>query len=388
MTGNYKYFFRKIHEYLGLATGLVVFIVAVTGCCWVFQKEIRNWLHPMDAVIVEDGPVIPPTRARELALEVFPGKKVHGTLYGAPEDPIEVIFYQQKPEFYSSIFLHPWTGDVLRVTDHEKGFFHFILHGHMYLWLPEKLGSTLVRYSTLLFFAIILSGLVLWLPKNRRGLAQRLRFKWKPGTRWRRKNFDIHAILGFYVSSLALIFVFTGCVMAFDWFYNAAYKTAGGNKYPAFVVPAIEALPDSSRQSRIDDLLYRLQTEIPGAHSLEFHYPHDDSASIYVEAVYQEGVYYSSDYLFFDPYTLEEVATPSIYGKYANAGFADKVIRMNYDIHVGAIGGLPGKIIAFLASLLIASMPVTGFLLWYGRRVKGKRPARPVASAVAVTSPA
>ena len=32
--------------------------------------------------------------------------------------------------------------------------------------------------------------------------------------------------------------------------------------------------------------------------------------------------------------------------------------------------GLPTKIIAFIVSVIIASMPVTGFLIWYGRRKK------------------
>lgn len=49
----------------------------------------------------------------------------------------------------------------------------------------------------------------------------------------------------------------------------------------------------------------------------------------------------------FDQHTLEEIETPSIYGKYENAKVADKILRMNYDIHIGAIGGIAGKIIAF-----------------------------------------
>jgi uncharacterized iron-regulated membrane protein len=81
-------------------------------------------------------------------------------------------------------------------------------------------------------------------------------------------------------------------------------------------------------------------------------------------------VYYNIDYRFYDQYTLKELSTPSLYGAYKDAVFADKVIRMNYDIHVGSIGGLPGKIIAFLASLVTASLPVTGFLMWWGRRKK------------------
>ena len=49
---------------------------------------------------------------------------------------------------------------------------------------------------------------------------------------------------------------------------------------------------------------------------------------------------------------------------------------MNYDIHIGAIGGLAGKIIAFLASLICASLPVTGTLLWYGKKFKKKKAVR------------
>jgi len=52
---------------------------------------------------------------------------------------------------------------------------------------------------------------------------------------------------------------------------------------------------------------------------------------------------------------------------------------MNYDIHVGAILGLPGKIMAFCASLIAASLPVTGVYIWWGRRHK-KSKGKPVAA--------
>lgn len=55
-----------------------------------------------------------------------------------------------------------------------------------------------------------------------------------------------------------------------------------------------------------------------------------------------------------------------------NAKVADKILRMHYDIHIGAIGGIFGKIIVFLVSLLTATLPVTGVLLWYGRTYKKK----------------
>jgi uncharacterized iron-regulated membrane protein len=58
-------------------------------------------------------------------------------------------------------------------------------------------------------------------------------------------------------------------------------------------------------------------------------------------------------------------------------GNGESISAMNYDIHVGAVLGIPGKILAFLASLIAASLPVTGFYIWWGRRNK-KQAAPPV----------
>jgi uncharacterized iron-regulated membrane protein len=76
---------------------------------------------------------------------------------------------------------------------------------------------------------------------------------------------------------------------------------------------------------------------------------------------------------------LEELSVDHIYGRVHHAAAADKLLRMNYDIHVGAILGLPGKILMFFASLICASLPITGFYIWWGRRNKKKRKAIPTA---------
>jgi len=162
--------------------------------------------------------------------------------------------------------------------------------------------------------------------------------------------------------------------MAFNWFYFITYKVAGGDKDPRFVTPESGQAQVSRTISKFeyDKLIPILQRKYEDAHSLELHYPENDTTSILVEVSNSKGLYYNMDYLFFDQYTLQELETNSIYGKYKNTNFADKIIRMNYDIHIGAIGGIVGKIIAFLVSLICASLPVSGVLLWYGRRYKKK----------------
>lgn len=373
---NNRKIILQIHKILGLITGVVLFIVSITGCLWVFKDEIESFYTDYKYVTPQEQEFIISSKVKSIAEQIIPNKTIHGVVYGQPNEAIEVVFYQAEPDFfYQSVFLDPYSGKFIKKVDNDSGFFSFVLKGHIRLWLPEAIGSRIVSYSILLFLVILFSGFFLWIPRNKKNWRQRLKFDWNSKTRWKRKNFDLHSVTGFYIASLGLVFAFTGCVMAFNWFYFIAYIGTGGDKAPQFILPQniSTTITSSDTNPPYDQLIPILYKTYSEAKSFELHYPENDSTTILVEVANSAGLYYNMDYLFFDQNTLQEVETTSIYGKYKNAGFADKVIRMNYDIHVGSIGGLAGKIIAFLASLICASLPVTGVLLWYGRAYK-KRP--------------
>jgi uncharacterized iron-regulated membrane protein len=44
---------------------------------------------------------------------------------------------------------------------------------------------------------------------------------------------------------------------------------------------------------------------------------------------------------------------------------------MYYDIHIGRIIGLPGQLLLFFSSLIVASLPFSGLLIWIGRKKLG-----------------
>ena len=371
---TFKKFIFQLHKILGLTTGLVVFVVAITGCCWAFREEIESLYDDYKKVEPQQTAILTPTEAKDIATAVFPQQTIHGTLFKKADDAIEVIFYDAEPEFYQSVFLNPYSGKVIQVDDHLSGFFPFMLKGHMRLWLPKNIGEQVVGVSILIFIVILISGFILWLPKKRKNLKQRVKFDWKKTTKWKRKNFDLHSIIGFYICALALILAFTGSIMSYNWLKYVVYKSVGGEKEARFIIPENQSAANNKDSILpMDYLILKLQKESPNATAYELHYPKTPDESIYVEVSNSEGLYYDNDYRFFDQNTLEEIETPGIYGKYKDAKVADKILRMNYDIHIGAIGGIAGKIIAFLASLLIASLPVTGVLLWYGRNYKKKK---------------
>jgi len=107
------------------------------------------------------------------------------------------------------------------------------------------------------------------------------------------------------------------------------------------------------------------------------------NGSILVRANPEKSSIYKSDFRYFDQYTGGEISGAYVWGQYHDAQTpADYIRRMNYDIHTGAIFGLPGRIALFFVALVVASLPITGFYFWWGKKYKtGKFIKKPVLKA-------
>lgn len=366
-----KHWVGKAHLWLGLTSGVIVFIIAITGCIYAFQAEISDATQNFRFVEAKDAPVLQPSVLKRIGEETLPGKHMHAILYAKPGRAAQVIYYNIDPEYYYIVYVNPYTGEVLKVSDEYATFFRFILDGHFYLWLPHEIGQPVVATATLIFVVMLISGIVLWWPKNKSASRQRFSIKWN--SRWRRRNYDLHNVLGFYSSAIALILALTGLVWGFQWFANGLHKATGGERSLLFMEPQSDTTRAYDQDQPAIDVLYsRMRAENPNAQILEVHIPVTTASAIEVAINPDDETYWQTDYRYFDQNTLEELSVDHIYGKLADNNAADKLIRMNYDIHTGAVIGLPGKVLAFCASLLVASLPITGFYIWYGRRKKAK----------------
>lgn len=370
----FKKLIRKLHLWLGLLSGLVVFIIAITGCIYAFQEEIQDAIQPYRFVAKEDKAYKLPSELLPVARAQLPGKDLHSLKYFAKDRAVEATFYHYEPTYYYAVYLNPYSGAVLKVVDRNAGFFRFILDGHFYLWLPPAIGQPVVAVFTLIFFVMVISGIILWFPKNRAAWKQRVWFRWKDSTKWRRKNYDLHNIVGFYASFVALIFVITGLVWGFQWFAYGYYKVMGGEKSLVYEEPVSGKNRQISGDAPMIDQLYgKIFLHQPTVATAEFHPPASDSASMEVATNSEVGTYWKTDYRFFDQYSGTELSVGHVYGRQKDAKVADKVMRMNYDIHTGGIWGLPGKLLAFFMSLLIATLPVSGVMIYIGRKRKQKK---------------
>lgn len=365
-----KKIFHQLHLWLGLLSGLLVFIIALTGALYAFQEEIGNLSAYKHVQVQSQNYLVPSVLVKE-ARRVLPDKDFHGIKYNRPGRAAEAVFYGYNPPHYNIVYLNPYTAEVLKVKDMNRDFFRFVMNGHFYLWLPPHIGQPLVAWSTLIFVFVLITGIVIWVPKRLKNMKQRIWFRWDKNTKFPRINYDLHVIGGVYATLFGLIFALTGLVWGFQWFAQGYYTLIGGKKsleYSAVLSAKRPALPDGAAPEPADAVWLRIQKEYPDAAFIEIDPPQNDSAAVAVHVTAADGRYWKTDYRYFDQYSLAEIEVDGIYGKLQNADKADKLIRMNYDIHTGAIGGLPGKMIAFAMSLFIATLPVSGIIIWWKKR--------------------
>jgi uncharacterized iron-regulated membrane protein len=119
-------------------------------------------------------------------------------------------------------FLTPIQG---KITIHEKpqtNFFIIVEYIHLYLLLPPEIGHWIVGVSVIIFMVIMITGLILWWPKRKTDRKRSFTIKW--GGRWRRVNYDLHNVLGFYATSIAMILAISGLAIAFEPVSKAIYK--------------------------------------------------------------------------------------------------------------------------------------------------------------------
>lgn len=379
---TFKNFIKKVHLWLGLSSGLIVIILGITGCLYAFEEELRPIVHDYYYVDQVKSQKLPISRLLEIAQEknkkINPNQILSGCRTISDDKRTVIIWFFEELDkdavwywnrYQSTYFyMDPYTGNIEEIEDYNFEFFVFIRMLHQTLCLNSTIGDPIVGTATIIFIISLITGLVLWWPKNKQAAKQRFWFRWKNTTQWKRKNYDLHNIMGFYMMIFALILALTGLVWAFEcydkgvqWLFN------GGKTYEREKI-----VSDTSQynQNNPADKIYAATKQLePNAKSYYLFLPKADDSL----AVFQTFVRYENRFndvsMQFDRYT----AKPLKITTYDDKNNGEKFRFINYDLHVGSILGFPGKVLAFFASLVCASLPVTGFLIWWGRNNKKKK---------------
>lgn len=380
----YKKLSYKLHLWLGLSTGIIVLFVSLTGCILCFEDEIKSYTEPYNFVGKRQERFLLPSELIPIASRAVPAAGVSTMKtridYRGENLSVVVLFFNAGKLY--SVYVNPYTGKVLQVKNLSKDFFRIIRAGHRTLWLGAA-GKIINGTAVIMFLILLVTGLILWFPRrwSKTNIRKSLSIKWGAG--FKRLNYDLHNVPGFYVFIIVFMLGVSGLMISFKWVNESVYRMAAlGKPYPKVMAVqsdttrAAVSRPDKSE----DRLLIRLYKAYGKGREINVSlFPVTQPAEPlwaiinagHTESIADAESRYGREQRYFDQYTLRELKNGDIENSpLTDAPFGEKVIRINYDLHTGRVGGIYTKILAFCASLIAASLPVTGFMIWKGRKKK------------------
>lgn len=376
--------FRKIayqlHLWLGLTSGLIVVIMAATGCILAFEEELKHFVHPNRYFVENIGrKKLSLAELTEKAEKALPeGLKVKRVVMSS--DPSRTyVFRTLKMNdeawtywgtylYYYRIYIDPYTGKVQELEDAKKDFFEIVLDLHRRLLLGEKIGKTITGYSTLILAVILLSGLVIWYPRKMSKSMLKGMFFIKTSANWKRINYDVHNVLGFYAVIPLLLISYSALIWSFEdvdkWVKNTLNGNTPTEKKAKSTIPSEEF---SNRKDILNLIGNTMEKGLKDKKSALVNFPRSEEGTYYAELTY-DGRQYRNEHFNFDQYSGDILKSQSYKNK--NIGYGTALRERNYDLHTGSILGLTTRVIYFLAALIALSLPITGFIIYLNKKKK------------------
>jgi uncharacterized iron-regulated membrane protein len=380
-----KVFFRRIHLYLSFAAGLVILIACLTGAILVFEKDLQMGLNKSRYYVKNAGEKQSLTQLVSHVRDSFPGYRINAIrVYKDAERSAEILVSApvkkeskapespgakpapppRQPGF--TIFTDPYSGQILQKYSYQETFFYQVFALHRWLLGGQNgIGKLIVGIATFLFLFILLTGLILWWPKTKKIMMQRLKIK--TSASWKRLNHDLHIVLGFYSAIFLFIFAFTGLAWSFEWFNKGIYTVTNS---PMQAAPPPKSVYVANAQKINPDQAFAAAKAVyPEAESFNISFPKDSTEAINVTMLNPGAAHESAtDAVYIDQYSGKVLGQLP----FSQRSLGARVRSSFKPIHTGSIWGMPSKIIAFIVCLLGVTFPVTGTILWWNRTRKKK----------------
>ncbi|WP_026776445.1 PepSY domain-containing protein [Polaribacter sp. Hel_I_88] len=361
---KFKKLISNIHLWLGLSSGILVFIIAITGCIYVFQDEIKDVVYKHRFVKYQETNFVKPSLIFDLIEEKYPNSQGSMVVYNGKYRSAAISIMVDEVPY--TIYLNPYSGEIIHEENLETEFFMVIENLHRFLLLPEEIGKQVTGIATIIFILMLLSGLVLWWPKKLKSATQNFKIRWK--AKWRRKNYDLHRTFGFYIILPSLFLAITGLAFTYEVVEDGLFTIGNIGEDSVKKQEPIQFDNIEVASSKALDASFFKTQELSPNNNMLFVWKQFNGLPIVTGAYPKALVFDNQSNFLFHPVNGDLLETQYFKDKLGGT----KLQEINFGLHTGQYLGLFGKVMAFLASLLVASLPVTGFLIWYGRKKRKK----------------
>jgi len=217
-----------LHLAVGVTVGLFIFIMAVTGVGLSFERQIVEFVDRdvRTVSVPNDAQQRPMNDLIEVVRRAGLGEPTAIVVRNQPQAATQFTIGRNK-----TVYVDPYGGAVLGVSSaraHE--FFFAIERLHRALGAPlgsKSAGQWLAGVSNLLFGALIVMGVFLWLPRKWSWKAVRASIAFRTGLRGRAREWNWHNVLGIWCALPLLVIVLTGVVMSFGWANALLFRLSG-----------------------------------------------------------------------------------------------------------------------------------------------------------------
>ena len=343
---------KKIHLWLAVPFGIVIVCSCLTGAALVFEKEITEWIYHDFYYVENKG------SERVKVSEVL--EKVEATLTSEKRirrliissDPSRTWQVELTSPDHWKIFVNPYTGAV-EGSCGRPAFFSAVrkIHKRLSDHRGVSVGSVVIGISTAAFVLILASGLVLWIPRTRKGLKTRLKISSKFGRR--RFLHDWHVAMGFYAVLFLFVMSVTGVYRVGGFFIDEFESDRNGKRMSTGASRMVDATPLSGFGAW-EKALSALVVGDTSWHDIE----------VSEGKVKKNGGTNPGKYLF-------DGKTGELTG-FMGVSLSEKM----QELHEGTWGGPVTRILALIAALIGATLPFSGYYLWMQRTgVNRRKPA-------------
>jgi uncharacterized iron-regulated membrane protein len=232
----------QLHLWSGIALGLYVLLISVTGSILVYRNELYRAATPDPIIVAESGTRLTDEQLKGAAIRAYPGYTVISVGQLRNPDQAVGISLKRNAELIERLF-NPYTGaDLGEAVPFGIRAVSKLLELHDDL-LAGKTGRTVNGAGALLLVVIALTGIVVWWPGIktwRRGLTVHR------DVGWRRFTWDLHRMMGFWTLVFILLFAVSGAYL-------------GNPQLFQDLADRIEPITDANSRSRlVDQVIYWL----------------------------------------------------------------------------------------------------------------------------------
>lgn len=368
-----KTVFGQLHLWLGLASGLIVFIICLTGTILAFEKNIEDWFNRKAAYVEPQGEKLP------VDVLVANYKQQHSVPisrlrdYDNPKRATYIYGRDMETDQRVYTYYNPYTGkETGQLNAAASNFFSQTMRLHRWL-LVRNPGRLIVGIATTIFLFMLLSGLILWWPRKRAKLKNSLRINRKAP--WKIINYQLHNVLGFYSLIFLFVMAFSGLYIGQKWFKNGvntaitqlsqekqAKDTPNKQASPKAQKTSVEAAPGFNYQS----LVRQANEQLAYDSDVYIYFPTKPEDPIRINKYPVRFGSRLSETVYFDGQTgqLTEVST------FDQRDRVQQYRYINRFLHTGELMGRPLQLLFFIACIVGTSLPITGTIIWINKMKK------------------